>query len=271
MDIRTFYVWSKNEEIRLGNETVDIVESLINSFLSNYQKEQKVSREKSDLVFDSVDLVQYKFHKASLKRGNEYINSPEWIANKKATINPENTKCNCCFAYSLIVALNNQNIKNHPERIVNIIPFVDQYDWESIDFPAGIKDSRKFEKNHESIALNTLQVPHDEKNICHVCKSKYNHTRKNQVVLSMINDSEKWRYTALKSEQTENGLIRPKKSLSRLFRGITSNHKEDFYCLNCLHSFRSNNILKKHEKLFENNDYSYIEMPTKKNNTLKNH
>ena len=46
MDICTFYVWSKNEEIRLGNETDDIVESLINSFLNNYQKEQQVSRGK---------------------------------------------------------------------------------------------------------------------------------------------------------------------------------------------------------------------------------
>ena len=32
MDIPTFYVSSKNEEIRLGNETDDIVESHINSF-----------------------------------------------------------------------------------------------------------------------------------------------------------------------------------------------------------------------------------------------
>ena len=42
MDIRTFYVWSENREIRLGNETDDIVESHINSFLNNYQKEQHV-------------------------------------------------------------------------------------------------------------------------------------------------------------------------------------------------------------------------------------
>ena len=69
-NIRTFYVWSKNEEIRLGNETDDIVESLINSFLNNYQKEQPVSREKINLVFDSVDLMQCKFHKTSLKRGS---------------------------------------------------------------------------------------------------------------------------------------------------------------------------------------------------------
>ena len=60
----------------------------------------------------------------------------------------------------------------------------------------------------------------------------------------MITDGEKLHYTALKSEQTEVGFIRPTKSLSRLFKGITSNHKGDFYCLNCLHSFRSYNILK---------------------------
>ena len=37
-DIRTFYVWSENNEIRLGNETDDVVKSLIDSFLNSYQK-----------------------------------------------------------------------------------------------------------------------------------------------------------------------------------------------------------------------------------------
>ena len=87
-------------------------------------------------------------------------------------------------------------------------------------------------KNNESIALNILQVPHDEKNIFNVCKSKHNHKRKNQVVLLVITDGKKWHYTALKSEQTEDGFIRPTKSLSRLFKGITSNHMGDFFCLN---------------------------------------
>ena len=34
------------------------------------------------------------------------------------------------------------------------------------------------------------------------------------------------------------------KNLSRLFRGITSNYDGDFYYLNCLHSFRTDNALK---------------------------
>ena len=103
----------------------------------------------------------------------------------------------------------------------------------------------------------------------HAHKSKYNHTRKNQVVLLMITDGEKWHYTALKSKPTEDGFNRPIKILSRLFNGITSNHNGDFYCFNCLHSFRRNNALKKHERLCENNDYCSVEMPTKLNKILK--
>ena len=89
-----------------------------------------------------------------------------------------------------------------------------------------------------------MQVAHNEKNITHVYKSKHNHTCKNQVVLVMITDGEKWHYTALKNEETENGFFCPTKSLCRLFKGITSNHKGDFYCLNCLHSFRTYKTLK---------------------------
>ena len=36
----------------------------------------------------------------------------------------------------------------------------------------------------------------------------------------------------------------------------------EIYCLNSLHSFRTNNALKKHERLCKNNDCS-VEMPTK--------
>ena len=39
--------------------------------------------------------------------------------------------------------------------------------------------------------------------------------------------------------------------------------------MNCLHSFRTNNALKKHERLCENNDYCYVEMPTEKKFFLK--
>ena len=62
---------------------------------------------------------------------------------------------------------------------------------------------------------------------------------------------------------------RPVRSLSRLLRGIKSNHNRDFYCLNCFHSYRTDNKLKKHEKLCCEHDYCHVEMPTKDNKNIK--
>ena len=82
-------------------------------------------------------------------------------------------------------------------------------------------------------------------------------------------EAEKQHYIALKSVRTANGFNRPIRSLSRSFRGITANNNGDFYCLGCLHSFRTDNALKRHERLCDNNDYCYVKMPTKDKKTLK--
>ena len=57
--------------------------------------------------------------------------------------------------------------------------------------------------------------------------------------------------------------------MSALLRGITSKHEGDFYCLNCFHSFRIENKLKKHKDVCENHDYCYIKMPKEDNKVLK--
>ena len=79
----------------------------------------------------------------------------KWIL--RATINPKN-KGNKCFQYSITVALNHQEIENNPERISNIKPFIDKYNWKGIDFPAGIKDWKKFEENNKEAAPNILYI-----------------------------------------------------------------------------------------------------------------
>ena len=76
-------------------------------------------------------------------------------------------------------------------------------------------------KNNKEVALNILYTPPNTEEIKLAYKSRYNRKRKNQVVLLMITDGKKWHYIALKDERTDDGFNRPKKSLSRLFRGIT--------------------------------------------------
>ena len=133
--------------------------------------------------------MSYHIHKTNLKRGTSYIKSSKWILNQRATINQKNED-NRYFQYSITVTLNHQNIENHPERISNIKPFINQYNWEGTDFPSGIKDWKKFEGINKKIALNILYLPHNTKKINLAYKSKYNRKRENQVVLLMITNGE---------------------------------------------------------------------------------
>ena len=40
----------------------------------------------SEFNFDTVDLFSYHLQKINLKRDRSYIDSPEWLKSKKATI-----------------------------------------------------------------------------------------------------------------------------------------------------------------------------------------
>ena len=55
----------------------------------------------------------------------------------------------------------------------------------------------------------------------------------------------------------------------RLLREVTSNHNGDSYCLSCLHSFRTKNVFKKHERLCDKHDYCRVKMPNEENKILK--
>ena len=46
----------------------------------------------SDFVFDYVQLLYYKCHEINPNLGGSYIDYPDWIKNKKATINLINKK-----------------------------------------------------------------------------------------------------------------------------------------------------------------------------------
>ena len=59
------------------------------------------------------------------------------------------------------------------------------------------------------------------------------------------------------------------KKLSRLLRRITFKHHGDFHCLNCLHSFATENKRESHKKVCENKDFCNVIMPSEDTKTLK--
>ena len=113
--------------------------------------------------------------------------SSEWLRSKKESITNEDN----CFQNALNDSLDYQTIKTHPERISKLKPYINQYNWKDIKFPLDKEDWKKFEQNNKEIALNTLFVPHNKKEICHAYILKNEHKPKNQVILLMITDDGK--------------------------------------------------------------------------------
>ena len=251
-EARLMYTRSDPEEFMNGSETEEIIESLYRSLLQKYQDNLNEKMKGSDFVFNGINYFYYDFNRVSISKGGSYIDSPKWLKDKKSTINQKNNDFKC-FQYATTLALNFGKINKDPQRISKIKPFINNYNWNDIYFPTAKKDWNKFELNNKDVALNILYVPFNTKKIEIAYKSKYNLVRDNQIILLMISNGENWQYLAVKS-------------LSRLLRGITSNHDGDYYCFNCFHSYRTENKLNAHKKVCENNEYCNIEMPSPNNN-----
>ena len=89
-ETRTMHAPSDNIEIMMSSETNEIIEELSESLLQKYQEGLEESMDGSHFTSDSVDVLYYNLNKISLNRGGLYIDSPKWLKNKKATINPKN-------------------------------------------------------------------------------------------------------------------------------------------------------------------------------------
>ena len=173
----------------MGEDTGEAINKLTTSLYENYYAQEHVLRDVSDFAFDGVDMLGIHFHKIDLVRGSSYIESPEWLKNKGATINPQNTKDNYCFMYAVTIALCHEKIGWNPPTISNkLVSCIPKYNWDNIDFPEGRKDWQTFERNNKDIALNILSVPYNKEKIVVQYKSKYNRQPKYQIVLLMVTD-----------------------------------------------------------------------------------
>ena len=181
------------------------------AYKSNYNKR------KNQVILLMINDEANNHYYFAIKNLSE-LNSLRWLRGKKQTIINNNN-----FQNALDDALNYQTIEKDPKRISKLKPYINKYNWEGIDFPAGPKEWKKFERNNKTIALNILFIPHNTKTIRVAYRSEHNNKRKKQVILLMITDGKKSHYLAVTN-------------LSALLQGMSSNHDGDFYCLNCFNS-----------------------------------
>ena len=199
----------------------------------------------SRFVFDEVLYMDVDFHQLNFMRGSSYLPLPDWLARKKATINPCN-ESQGCFKWAVIAALRWEDIDSDPERISKLKRFETDFDWSGIGFPVSVKDIKKFEfKNRISI---NLLVTEDRQ--IYICKKggNYEHT----INLMLITESNRKHYVAIKS-------------LSRLLHSQNTKHEEkEYFCMNCLHGFKEESSRNEHIGYCKDNESVWTGMPHKK-------
>ena len=102
---------SDNIEIMINDGADEVIKKLFDTLKNRHQKNLE-SMKGSAFVFVCVDLSYYKSHKINPNHGGSYVDSPDRIKNKKATVNPINKGYNKCFQFAVTVALNHEEIEN---------------------------------------------------------------------------------------------------------------------------------------------------------------
>ena len=110
-----------------ADEVIKNLFELLLRRIAFHQTELETSMKGSDFIFDSVNLLYYKCYKTNLNRGGSYIDSPDWIKNKRGARNPINKKHNKCFQYAVTVTLSYEEIKKDLKKIAKLKPFINNY------------------------------------------------------------------------------------------------------------------------------------------------
>ena len=159
-ETRTMHPKSKQVEFYVGSDSENVINTLFNTLLQNFQRIQETSNERRrEFIPDRVELLEYEFHKIYIIRAESYIVSSYWIASKNATINPKNEKYNKFFQWPIIAGLSYNIIKEKELKKLLNFKRVD------IDFSSHQRYWEKFEQENNSIAINALFVPHNSEEI----------------------------------------------------------------------------------------------------------
>ena len=220
----TMHPKSKQVEFYMGSDTENVIDTLFNTLLQNFQLTQETSNERgSEFTPDSVELLEYELHKINIIRAESYIESPDWLASKKPAINPKNENYNKYFHWAIVAELNYNIIKE--KELKKLIKFkkVD------IDLSADQRYWENFEQENNLIAINILFVSHNSEKIKLTYKSSYN-KRGNQVLLLMINDEDNgYYYFAIKNLSELNSLGRLKGKKEALINNNDNNNFQNVF------------------------------------------
>ena len=135
------YFFSKTEEIDKSTNLND----WYNKSRKNIKKSfSEYEGKGSGWKFMGIQNFEILITKVTYFGGSSYIDLPLEIKNKKACVNIQNNNQEC-FKYSILAALHYHEIKFNPERPSTYTKWLNELNFNGIDFPVKLKEIDTFE------------------------------------------------------------------------------------------------------------------------------
>ena len=264
------YLNSITKLITQSNNLNEIYEEITDHILESFSSYEGRG---SGWKFMGIQYLEILITKVKHFGGSSYIDLPSEINNKKACVNVQNNNQEC-FKFSILAALHCQEIKFNSERPSKYTKWLNDLNFDGIDFPVDLKDIDKFE-NQNSYRINVLGYENKEIYPLRLSNKLSEGVAKSSdeltINLLLINDkneeiknSDEKLSETLRSSRAKPGQSQDKinnhyvwiKDLSRLLsKQISKDRYKKYICIRCFNYFTLESAFKKHEEICKNIDF----------------
>ena len=214
--------------------------------------------------FMGIQYLEMLVTKVKHFGGSSYIDLPSEIKNKKACVNVQNNNQEC-FKFSILAALHYDEIQKDHFRHSKYIKWLNDLNFDGIDFPVDLKDIDKFE-NQNPYRINVLGYENKEIYPLRISNKLSDEITINLLLINDKNEEIKNEKLseALRSLRAKPGQSQDKinnhyvwiKDLSKLLSKQISNYNgKRFICIRCFKYFTFESTFKKHEEICKNIDF----------------
>ncbi|KAK3747985.1 hypothetical protein QZH41_003960 [Actinostola sp. cb2023] len=199
----------------------------------------------SEVLHLDLNIAQY-----TPIKGSSYLPLPKQLKDKKAIVNIKNND-NRCFMWSILAALHKVERHSNPERIHHYQPYLNQLNFNDIEFPVSISKIPKFEKQNQ-ISVNVFGFEEGALFPVHISEERYSV----HVDLLLYSLGQQHHYCLIRD-------------LNRLLSNQRKHNGKMFHCPHCLHGFVRQDLLDDHQPLCSQHGAQRIELPNENNMFLQ--
>ena len=145
-----------------------------------------------------------------------------------------------CFKWAIAAAMKWEEMDRNRQRVSKLKKYEEKFDWSGLEFPVSLRDISKFESRNE-IGVNILTV---EDRKIYICRKGKDYDQLANLMLITESNEKHIRNPNRNPNKKHYVAI---KSLSRLLSNQNNKHNgTQYFCMNCLHGFTSENTRNEH-------------------------